>query len=124
MAADTVSSAAQTQPVASMSPAEGHAISALPAHAAAPHSGAQSAQDIPAPEQMPARSRQLWETVGFLAKGPVEQQLGWSIRGVGAEALTAAVEAAVSAEPEAERVLPRPPQPSVAELASGIQVGY
>ena len=124
MAAGTISTAAQAQHRAHTSPAEGHAASAPSAyHLTAPHTSTQQTLDIPAREQTAARPRQLWETVGWLAKGSVEQQLGWSIRDIGAGPLDAAVEAAMAAELEAERVLPRPPQPSVAELVGGIQVG-
>ena len=122
MAAGNISGAAPAQPVASTSPAQDHVASTVSAHSTAPQPAPQQAPDNPAPEQMAAPPRQLWDTVGSLAKHSVEQHLGWSIRAVGAGTLAAAVEAAMAAEPEAERVLPRPPQPSVAQLASGMQV--
>ncbi len=123
VAAENISGAALAQPVASTSPAQDHAASAVSACLLAPQPAPRQAPDIPAPEQMAARPRQLWETVGSLSKASAEQHLGWSIRAAGAGTLAAAVEAAMAAEPEAERVLPRPPQPSAAQLASGMQVG-
>ena len=121
-----------SQPPAPISPAlQGHpTASAVPADAS--QVVQQRAQDnasrteampqaVSQPQQVPSGARPLWETVGVLRKGPVEQQLGSSIQAFGAGTLAASVEAAAAPGPAAERALPLP-QPSATAIAAGIQV--
>ena len=134
-AATPSNGAASIQHAASMSSAERPQVSAAAAQANASHPVSQEMAATSVPDQslqpmdpsgaeVPARPRQLWESLGVLAKRPVEQQLASSLREMDVRTLAAAVDAAVTAETEAERAVPRQTQPSAANIVTGMQVGF